>query len=155
MAVNYIPQDYHTVTPYLVCEQAEATLDFITKAFGAKVGQRFNGPDGKLMHCEVTVGDSKLMVGQASGQMQALKCMLYLYFPNADEVYKKGVAAGGEAVQEVKDQFYGDRAGCLKDASGNTWWVATHIEEVSDEEIRKRMAAMGKPTGTASSAAAS
>ena len=154
MAVNYLPQGYNTLTPYLVCEHADEVIDFCTKAFGAKVGQRINGPDGKIMHCDLTIGTSKLMLGQASAEknMQPIHCMLYLYFPNPDEVYKKGVAAGGKPVQEVKDQFYGDRAGCLKDSSGNTWWIAAHIEDVSDAELKKRMATLGKTTGTASSA---
>jgi PhnB protein len=153
MATNYMPPGRHTVTPYLMADKADELIRFAQQTFDAQVLQRVDNPDGKLMHAELKIGDSTLMLGQASAEHPANKTMLYLYFPNVDEVFRKGVAAGATAVQEPQDQFYGDRAGALKDTSGHIWWVACHLEDVSDAELKQRMAAMGKTTGTAASVA--
>jgi uncharacterized glyoxalase superfamily protein PhnB len=97
------------------------------------------GPNGAIVHAEMQVGDSILMMGQPQGEAQATRSMLYLYVPDVDATYKKAIAAGGVSVREPSDQMYGDRNGALKDPAGNEWWVATHKEDVSSQEMERRM----------------
>jgi PhnB protein len=144
MAVKPIPDGYRTVTPYLTVRGVAQLLEFVTKAFGAEVTFRMPGPEGRIMHAEFRIGDSMVMCGEASDEHPPLPAMLYLYVPEVDAVFAKAVAAGGEMVRPVTDQFYGDRSGGLKDPLGNQWWVGTHIEDVSMEEMKRRMAALGK-----------
>jgi uncharacterized glyoxalase superfamily protein PhnB len=102
-------------------------------------------PDGKIMHAEAQIGDSKVMLGQAHGENQPMPCMLYLYVRAVDTSYKRAVrwlkknskTAGG-SVQEPKDEFYGDRVGAVRDPNGNLWYLATHVEDVSEEELGRR-----------------
>jgi uncharacterized glyoxalase superfamily protein PhnB len=106
-------------------------------------------PDGGVMHAEVKVGDSKLMMGEPMGDWKAKPCSLYLYVEDVDAVYQRAIQAGGTSVREPSDQFYGDRTGGVIDPSGNYWGIATHVEDVSHEEMAKRAAAMfGKPQET-------
>jgi len=144
MAVKPIPDGYHTVTPYLTVQGVAQLLEFVTKAFGAEVKFKMPGPGGKIMHAEFRVGDSMVMTGEARDECPATPGVLHLYVPDADAVFQKAVAAGAEVVRPVADQFYGDRSGGVKDACGNTWWISTHIEDVSMEEMKARMAGMGK-----------
>jgi PhnB protein len=136
-----VPDGFHTVTPYLVVEDAGKLIDFVTAAFGATVRYAHKRPDGKVAHAEVKVGDSILMMGSAQGDTRPIPTALYMYVPDCDALYRRALAAGGTSVGEPKDQFYGDRHGGVKDPCGNTWWVATHIEDVSEEELARRMAA--------------
>lgn len=144
MAVKPIPDGYHTVTPYLVVNGVRKLLDFVTKAFDAEVKFQMPRPDGEVAHAEFRVGNSMVMCGSASDQHPALPAMLYLYVTDVDSVFEKAVAAGGEVVRPVENQFYGDRSGGLKDPCGNQWWIGTHVEDVSMEEMAKRAAAHGK-----------
>jgi uncharacterized glyoxalase superfamily protein PhnB len=144
MAVKPIPDGYHTVTPYLVVKGVRKLLDFVTKAFDAEVKFQMARPDGEVAHAEFRVGNSMIMCGSASDQHPPLPAMLYLYVTDVDAVFQKAVAAGGEVVRPVENQFYGDRSGGLKDPCGNQWWIGTHIEDVSMEEMAKRAAAHGK-----------
>jgi len=141
MTVKPIPDGYHTVTPYLVVPDVAKLLEFLKQAFDARPSQPHAEADGTIRHAEVRIGDSMIMIGQGGPEYPPMPAMLYLYVEDVDAVYKRAIAAGGVAVQEVRDQFYGDRSGGVKDAFGNQWWVATHVEDVSPEEMRKRMAA--------------
>ena len=138
MAVEAIPKGYHTVTPYLTVTDARGLLDFIKKAFGAKENHVMRGPDGAIGHADLTIGDSHVMLGQARGEWTPLPAQLYLYVADCDGAYRQALAAGGTSVQEPQTMFYGDRHAAVKDCCGNLWWVATHVEDVSNEELERR-----------------
>jgi PhnB protein len=145
-SVQPIPDGSHTITPYLVVEGVPKLIEFLKQAFGAQELGRMARPDGGVMHAEVKVGDSKLMIGEPMGDWKAKPCSLYLYVEDVDAVYQRAIQAGGTSVREPSDQFYGDRTGGVIDPSGNYWGIATHVEDVSHEEMAKRFAAMmGKP----------
>jgi uncharacterized glyoxalase superfamily protein PhnB len=139
MAVNPIPNGYHTVTPYLVVRGAAKLIEFAKKAFGAEtVGEAMKRPDGTIMHTQIKIGDSLIMVSDASAQNQPTQSMLYIYVPNVDAVYQRAVAAGGTSMMEPMDMFYGDRSGGVKDPSGTQWFIGTHKEDVAPQELKKR-----------------
>jgi len=140
MPAKPVPDTYHTVTPYLVVKRAAQLVDFITRAFGAREVHMMKGPNGEVRHGDFTVGDSHVMLGEASGPWPSQPCSLYVYLPDCDATYKQAIAAGGTSVQEPKTQFYGDRHGAVKDPCGNTWWIATHVEDVSPSELERRAA---------------
>jgi PhnB protein len=144
MAVRPIPEGYRTVTPYLTVRGLPKLLDFVREAFDAKVLHVSSGPDGTPWHAEFEIGDSKLMAGEASDKWPPLSGSLYLYVPDTDAVYRKALAAGAESVMEPANQFYGDRNAGVKDARGIFWWIGTHIEDVSPEELQRRAAAARK-----------
>jgi uncharacterized glyoxalase superfamily protein PhnB len=145
MAARPIPEGYHTITPYLVVRGAAKTIEFMKKAFGAELAfEPMKRPDGQIMHAELKIGDSHVMIADATEQHPAVQSRLHLYVPNVDAVHQRAVAAGGTSVMEPSDQFYGDRAGGVKDPTGNYWHIATHIEDVAMPELRKRAEAMFK-----------
>jgi PhnB protein len=144
MAVKAIPEGYHTVTPYLTVADAEAQIDFLKRAFGAEETYRHADDKGKVTHAEVRVGNSMLMIGQARDQWTPRPAMFYLYVEDVDAVYKRALTAGAKSVQEPANQPYGDRSGGVEDSQGNQWWVGTHIEDVSPEEIQRRYSEMAK-----------
>jgi len=147
MAVKPIPEGYHSLTPLLVPERAGKLIDFLKQAFDAKELHRMTAPDGAVMHAELSIGDSRVMLGEATGEHKPMPCSLYLYVPDADAIYKRAVQAGAATVMELGDQFWGDRAGSVRDPAGNIWWIATHKEDVAPEEMRRRaQAAMGQRT---------
>ena len=135
-----VPDGYHTVTPYLVVEDAGKLIEFLTAAFGAKLRSSHKRPDGKVAHAEGGIGDSIIMLGSAQGDAKPMTTALYMYVPDCDTLYRRALAAGGISIGEPKDQFYGDRHGGVKDPCGNTWWIATHIEDVSEQELMRRIA---------------
>jgi PhnB protein len=139
MSVNPIPKGYHTVTPYLIVNDAMTTIEFMQKAFDAAVDHVSKNPAGKIMHAGLKIGDSMLMMGEAMEGFPAMPCGLYLYVPDTDKLYHQALAAGATSIMEPADQFYGDRTTGVVDAEGNKWWIGTHIEDVSMEEIAKRM----------------
>jgi PhnB protein len=142
MAVKPIPDNYHTVTPYLVVPGVAKVIDFLKQTFDAKEVVRMAGPGGAVMHAEIKIGDSIVMMGEPMGPQPPMPAQLYVYVKDVDATYKKALVAGGTSVREVTDQFYGDRNGTVKDPAGNHWGIATHKEDVSPEEMKKRMAAM-------------
>jgi PhnB protein len=144
MAVKAIPDGYHAVTPYLVVQGAAKLIDFLKQAFDAQETFRMPMPDGTIMHAEVKIGDSMMMMGEASEQWKPMPAALYLYVTDADAVYKRALQAGATSIMEPADQFYGDRHGGVKDPSGNMWWIATHKEDVAPEELKKRAEAFMK-----------
>jgi uncharacterized glyoxalase superfamily protein PhnB len=139
MATNPIPDGYHAITPYLVVRDAEKELAFLTKAFGAVATHPpHRRPDGKIMHAEIKIGDSRVMLGEATEEWPPATNSLYLYVPDVDATYKHALNAGAKSAMEPMDQFYGDRSGSVKDPSGNIWWIATHKEDVSADELARR-----------------
>lgn len=137
--VDPIPKGFHTLTPYLVTDNAEQTIEFLKNAFGAKYEHEpTKRPDGKLMHATLKIGNSMFMIAEACGDMKAQPGTFYLYVPDADAAYEKAVKAGGKSIMEPAAQFYGDKSGGVKDPGGNSWFVSTHIEDVKPDEMQKR-----------------
>jgi PhnB protein len=142
-----IPQGYHTATPYLTLSNTAAALDFYKRAFGAQVVTRMDGPNGKVAHAEMKIGDSMIMLGDEMPGMgnrspQSLGGTtggVMLYVDNADTVFNQAVAAGAQVETPLADMFWGDRYGKLKDPFGHSWSVGTHQEDVAPAEMKKRM----------------
>ena len=138
MAVKPIPEGFHTVTPYLIVQGASKLIDFLKQAFEAEEIYRQNMPDGTVMHAQVRIGDSMLMMSDATSQHKPMPSMIYLYVEDVDAVYNRALKAGATSLRKPTDEFYGDRSGGVKDQFGNQWWIGTHIEDVSPEEMEKR-----------------
>ncbi|WP_257308736.1 VOC family protein [Geothrix fuzhouensis] len=143
MVVEPIPAGYHTVTPYLVVADGEAFLTFLRAAFQGEELSRTVRPDGSIANAEIRMGDSMVMVAQAKEPWKPMPTGFYLYVPDTDATYAAALAAGGASLLEPSDQFYGDRNAGVQDPWGNNWWIATHIEDVDEAEIQRRMAARG------------
>jgi uncharacterized glyoxalase superfamily protein PhnB len=145
MAVKHIPEGYRSVTPYLMISGVPKLIDFLKNAFGAEEAYPpFTGPDGRIMHAEVKVGDSILMMGEPMGKFPEMPASLHLYVSDTDATYQSALKAGAVSVMEPANQFYGDRSAGVKDPCGNVWWIATHIEDVAPEELSKRAEAAMK-----------
>ena len=138
-----VPEGYHTVTPYLRVSDPRLVLAFAGRAFGARVTEQLTAPDGSVMHAEMRVGDSLVMLGGAPDGSPPFPAMLYLYLPDVDDAYRRALDAGGTSLREPEDQFYGDRVGAVRDAGGNEWWLATRKETLSAEELARRVASAG------------
>ena len=146
-----VPQGFHTLTPHLIVLDADQAIEFYKRAFGAElVGGVARGPDGKVMHALLRIGDSNLMLNDEMPEYGALSPVsggsssvtIHIYTPDVDRAFERAIAAGGAVERAVQDQFYGDRSGTLRDPFGISWTIATHIEDVSEEEVNRRMAAM-------------
>lgn len=144
MAVKPIPEGYHTVTPYMTVQGADTLIAFLKEAFGALESERLTGENGRIQHAEVRIGDSVVMMAQATEQWTAMPSAIYLYVDDTDATYRRALQAGATSVMEPADQFYGDRNAGVQDPVGNYWWIATRIEDVSSEELARRAAAQGK-----------
>jgi PhnB protein len=140
MSIKKIPDGYRTITPYLTVADGAKLLDFLKRAFNAEVCSLHMRPDGSIGNAEIRIIDSMLMMGQAEKPWTPKPCSLYLYVEDADAVYEAALAAGGTSIFKPTDMFYGDRHGGVEDPCGNQWWIATHIEDVSPEEIERRAA---------------
>jgi uncharacterized glyoxalase superfamily protein PhnB len=140
MAVKPIPDGYHTVTPYLTVDGAAKLLEFVKRAFGAEEVFRMDTPDGKVGHAEVRIGDSMVMLADAttSDQGKPMPAMIHLYVEDVDKVYRQAIEAGATSQREPTDMFYGDRTAGVSDEVGNSWWIATHVEDIPPEEMAKR-----------------
>lgn len=134
-----IPEGFHTVTPFLIVEDAVKLLEFIEKAFNGETTAIMKHVDGKVMHATARIGDSVIMTSDATDRFPAMPCMLYLYMNDVDAVYKQAIKAGGQSLREPTNEFYGDRSAGIKDAWNNQWWIATHVEDVGEEEMKKRV----------------
>lgn len=152
--VKPIPEGYHTITPYLVVKGAAQAIDFYKKAFGANEIYRFDGPGGKIMHAELQIGDSRFMLSDEHPEMGYTAPQsggkapigLHIYVDDVDKLATQAQAAGIKVERPVADQFYGDRTGTFIDPFGHRWSIATHVEDVSEDEMERRMAdAMKKP----------
>lgn len=145
---KYMPDGYHTATPYLVVKDAARALEFYKKAFNARELYRLDMPGGKVGHAEFEIGNSRLMLADEFPEMGArgpetlggTPVSFLLYVEDVDAFFKQALAAGGQEERPVKDQFYGDRAGTLRDPFGHRWTIATNKEEVPPEEMQRRMA---------------
>ncbi len=144
MAVKPIPEGFHTVTPHLTVQGTSKLVDFLKQAFEAQELFRLAHPDGTLMHAEVKIGDSIVMMGEARGEWKPMPGSLYVYVNDADAVYKRALQAGATSTMEPADQFYGDRTAGVQDPCGNQWMIATHKEDVPPEELRRRAEALMK-----------
>ena len=146
--VKPIPEGYHSVTPYLICKGAAQALDFYKTAFGAAELFRMEH-NGQIGHAEIKIGDSPIMLADEQPEMKYLSpttlggtpVSIMIYVDDCDTIYKQAIAAGAVEVKALQDQFYGDRSGTLTDPFGHVWTVATHKEDVSPEEIEKRLEA--------------
>ena len=136
--ISHIPEGHHTVTPYLIVPDADAMLSFMERALGAEVMGRHQGPDGRVMHAEARIGDSRVMLGEATGEWPPTRSMLHLYVEDVDAWHRRAVEAGARSLREPEDMDYGDRSGGVEDPFGNQWWIATHVEDVSAEELERR-----------------
>jgi PhnB protein len=147
--VSYIPKDYNSITPYLVVRGATQAIDFYKNVFGATEVMRMPGPDGKIGHAELQIGNSRIMLADENPSMGAghtsaatvggSPVSLYVYLPNVDQVIQRATAEGAKVLKPVEDQFYGDRTGFIQDPYGHLWGVATHIEDVSPKDMEERM----------------
>ena len=151
MAVAPIPPGYASVTPYLIVRGAAQAIDFYQRAFGAVELFRLDGPDGKIAHAEIRIGNSHVMLSDGmSGYPDPLTLggsgvSFMVYVPDVDAAFARAVAAGAAVKRPVADQFYGDRTGTLADPFGHVWSLGTHIEDVAPEEMDRRMKEMMKP----------
>ncbi len=151
MAVKAIPDGYHSVSPYLVCKDAAKAIDYYTKVFGAEETVRMPGPNGNVMHAEVKIGDSIVMLSDENKErghfspetIGGTAVSVMLYIDDVDGVFKRAVAAGAKVEMPPADMFWGDRMGNLVDPFGHKWAIATHTEDVTPDEMEKRMAAVG------------
>lgn len=139
MAVNPIPDGYSRVSPYLLTENADAVVKFILDTFDAQDRGTMRGPEGAVMHAEVKIGDTVIMVSDSMPGYPPMRTMVHVYVKDSDATVKKAVANGGVEVGAVETRFYGDRAGEVKDPGGNSWWISTRVEDVSEEEMERRM----------------
>lgn len=144
MSVDFKPAGYHTVTPYLIVDGAERLLAFIVGVLDGTEMMRLPGPDGRLGHAEVRVGDSVVMLADVPPSGEATTAMLHLYVADSDATYKRALAAGATSVREPANEFYGDRMSGVQDAFGNKWYFATHFEDVSDDEMARRAAELAQ-----------
>jgi len=156
MAVKPIPDGYRTVTPYLIVEDAARAIEFYKVAFGATEFMRMAGPGGKVGHAEIRIGDSPVMLADEFPEMGARSpkslggspVSIVLYVPDVDALAGRAIGAGAKVVRPVKDQFYGDRSGTFEDPFGHVWTLATHKEDVSPEEMQRRLGAWAKQHGS-------
>jgi PhnB protein len=155
MAAKPIPEGYHSLTPYLAVEDAARAIDFYREAFGAQELLRMPGPDGKIAHAELQLGDSKLMLSDPFEQSQVQPpsvrggptASVFMYVEDVDATFEQAQRAGATVVSELEDMFWGDRFGTVADPFGHVWSLATHKEDLSEEEMAERskaaMAEMG------------
>ncbi len=150
MSVNYLPPNYHSLTPNLVCKNASAAIEFYKKVFGATVLANMPGPNNTVMHAELKIGDSIFFVADSmnpsgaatAGPGQSLPCYVHIYVPDVDSVVKQATELGAKIDFPVQDMFWGDRYGKISDPFGQQWGIGTHTEDVSGEEMKRRMDAM-------------
>ncbi len=151
MAVKPIPDGYPRVSPYLIVDGAAKAIDFYTTVLGATERMRMGGPDGKVGHAELMIGDGLIMLADEFPEMGANSptkiggspVTINVYVENVDSTFKRAIDNGAKELRAVEDKFYGDRGGEFEDPFGHKWSVQTHIEDVSPEEMQKRAAAMG------------
>lgn len=149
MAVSPVPEGYHTLTTYLAVEDAARAIDFYKEAFGAEETIRMPGPDGSVAHAELQIGDSKLMLSDPFPQSNVRPpaerggptASVFMYVDDADAVFERAQAAGATVAMPLENMFWGDRFGSLADPFGHVWSVATHIEDVPEEEMAERASA--------------
>ena len=140
MAVSFVPVGYPAVSPYLLAGNPDEVIAFIVEAFGGQLVRQMTTPQGMTMHAEVRVGDSLIMIGGITPGREEMTNSVHVYVPDVDRAYAVAIKRGAKSVSEPTTQFYGDRSAGVVDTSGTTWWIATHVEDVSDEETLRRAA---------------
>ncbi len=140
MTVDPIPEGFHTVTPYLVVRGVDRLLAFLKEGFHAEETEKLVRADGSVLHAEVRIGDSMLMLGEAQPDANICPAAFYLYVEDTDATYAGAIGAGASSEREPEDTYYGNREAGVRDDFGNTWWIATHMENVTAEEIERRAA---------------
>jgi PhnB protein len=138
--VEYKPSGYHTVTPYLIVDGAESLMTFIVNVLDGTETVRMAGPDGRIAHAEMHVGDSLVMLADAPEPAAITPAMLHLYVLDSDATYQRALEAGATSLREPQNEFYGDRMSGVKDTTGIKWYFATHVEDISEEEMARRAA---------------
>ena len=138
MSVKPIPGNVPRVSPYLIVKDVGETINFLKEVFNAEEDERMTLPDGTINHGSVKIGDSLIMMGKGSENYPPQPAMLYIYVEDTDAAYKLALEKGATSVMEPADQFYGDRNAAVKDSNNISWWIATHIEDVSAEEVQRR-----------------
>jgi PhnB protein len=138
--VSSVPKGFNTITPYLIVDGVDKFIEFVKTAFGGEATfvHRDEQNENRVMHATVKIGDSIIMLGDTMPGMETQNAMLYLYVDDTDKLFNQAVKAKAKVVRELKDEFYGDRAGAVKDSWGNTWWIATHVEDVGKDELERR-----------------
>jgi uncharacterized glyoxalase superfamily protein PhnB len=156
MAVNPIPAGYGTVTPSLVVAGAAKAIEWYRQALGAEEVSRYEGPDGRIMHAEIRIGDSHIMMGdemqeygaRGPGLLGGTPVSFFIYGPDVDKAWQRAVDAGAKVVMPLTDQFWGDRSGCIADPFGHQWWISQRIKNMTREELRQAADAMfSQPAG--------
>ena len=153
-----IPKGFHTITPSLFVAGAAKAIDFYKKAFGAEERMRFPAPDGSIMYAELKIGDSTIMLGdempdqggRGPKTIGGTPVSFFLYRENVDAEWKKAINAGAREIVPLADQFWGDRAGCIEDPFGHQWWLAQHMQDLTEDELRKNAEAFFAQTQSAS-----
>lgn len=149
-AAKPVPEGYHTITPALTLDNAAQTIEWYKKALGAEEMSRSTGPDGKIMHAEIKIGDSRVMMNDAMMGMKGPQSLggspatLWLYVKDCDALFNRAVGAGAKVQVPIDNQFWGDRGGAVVDPEGYTWWIASRKEELTDQEVQQRAADMFK-----------
>ena len=138
MAIRHIPDGYHAITPSFSVEGAQKFIDFVTHVFNAKTRMRMDGPGGKILHAGLEIGDSVIMVGDAQPQWPAKSNSVYVYVEDVDAAYRRALKLGASSVREPENAFYGDRGSAVLDPFGNSWGIATHVEDVPPDELKRR-----------------
>ena len=151
-AARPVPEGYHTITPQLTLDNAAQTIEWYKKALGAQELDRSLGPDGKIMHAELKIGDSRIMVndvmmGKGPRALGGSPASLWLFVEDCDQLFNRAVGAGAKVKMEMQDQFWGDRGGAVADPEGYTWWIATRKQDFTKEEMKQRAAEFFKNMG--------
>lgn len=141
MSVHHVPAGHNAVSPYVVTKNADEVIRLLCEAFQGQQLHRSTRPDGSVMHAEVRIADSVVMLGEASGELPPLPCMVHVYVPDCDATYARALALGATSLRAPATQPYGDRSAGVIDAGGNQWWIATHVEDLTPEEIERRLRA--------------
>lgn len=143
--IEKIPKNYHSITPVLIVNNGDEAIEFYKKGFGVEERYRMKGPDGRVAHAELKLGDSVFMLSDEYPEMECHSpktiggspVSMYVYVDDVDSVFNKAISAGAKALDPVKDQFWGDRHGRLEDPFGHLWSIATHKKDLSEEEMKK------------------
>lgn len=138
MPVKSVPDGYQSVIPYLIIKNPAATIEFAKTVLNATLLEKMDTPEGEIVHAELRIGDSVVMMGQSGEQYPPQPCMLHIYLNDIDEAFKRAVKAGAKVIRQPENQFYGDRSALVVDANDISWNLSTHIEDVTPEEMQKR-----------------
>jgi PhnB protein len=138
MTIYHVPAGYHVVTPILLVEDADALIDFMKRAFDAEEYQLGRKPDGRIWHADLTIGGAHVMISEAAGPFEALGAAVNVYVPDVDDTYRRALEVGATSVMAPSDRFYGDRNAVVKDRTGILWSLATHVEDVPHDELKRR-----------------